>query len=207
MSVWWGVKFTPGGHSTFFAFLNSFVHILMYIYYGLSAIGPHMNKYLFWKKHMTAIQMVQFIAIFVHSFQLLFRQCNYPRSFMWWIGFHAVLFWFLFWDFFVVSYTSRRHSKKSAFAVASAVSIGDDDGQTASSKYRSKSRNKVEPVKVAAFFSCSPTQSFIDSMNDEDELENISTKNNSNGKVTRRNPYTSQLMQQGQSPRSESKDL
>lgn len=29
MSVWWGAYFTPGGHSTFFAFLNSFVHVLM----------------------------------------------------------------------------------------------------------------------------------------------------------------------------------
>lgn len=114
MSVWWGVKFTPGGHSTFFAFINSFVHILMYTYYGLAAIGPHMNKYLFWKKHMTSIQMVQFIAIFVHSFQLLFRECNYPRGFMWWIGFHAVLFWFLFWDFFVYTYGGGKRRKSSS---------------------------------------------------------------------------------------------
>ena len=80
----------------------------MYIYYGLAAIGPQMNKYLFWKKYMTGMQMVQFVAIFVHSFQLLFRECNYPRGFMWWIGFHAVLFWFLFWDFFVYTYSAKR---------------------------------------------------------------------------------------------------
>lgn len=109
MSVWWGVKFTPGGHSTFFAFVNSFVHIIMYVYYGLAAIGPQMSPYLWWKKYMTGIQMVQFIIIFIHSFQLLFRQCNYPRGFMWWIGFHAVLFWFLFYDFYQNAY---RHSNK-----------------------------------------------------------------------------------------------
>ncbi|XP_076347005.1 very long chain fatty acid elongase AAEL008004-like isoform X2 [Tachypleus tridentatus] len=108
MSVWWGVKFTPGGHSTFFAFVNSFVHILMYIYYGVAAIGPHMYKYLWWKKYMTAIQMVQFIMIFVHSFQLLFRECDYPKGFMWWIGFHAVLFWFLFWDFYKNAYGKSK---------------------------------------------------------------------------------------------------
>lgn len=110
MSVWWGVKFTPGGHSTFFAFVNSLVHIVMYFYYGLAAIGPSMNKYLWWKKYMTAFQMVQFIAIFVHSFQLLFRECNYPRGFMWWIGFHAVLFWFLFADFYKNTYGKKRAS-------------------------------------------------------------------------------------------------
>ncbi|KAI1280910.1 putative protein for very long chain fatty acid elongation [Halotydeus destructor] len=142
MSVWWGVKFTPGGHSTFFAFVNSFVHILMYFYYGLSAIGPHMNKYLFWKKHMTSIQMVQFVMIFVHSFQLLFRECDYPKSFMWWIGFHAVLFWFLFWDFYKNTYLVRKNAAKGA-------DKGDCKG------------------KPSAFFACSQTESFLNGMNSE----------------------------------------
>lgn len=30
-SVWMGMKFAPGGHSTFFAMLNAFVHIVMYL--------------------------------------------------------------------------------------------------------------------------------------------------------------------------------
>lgn len=52
---------------------------------------------------------MQFIAIFVHSFQLLFRpDCNYPRGFMWWIGFHAIMFWFLFWDFYKNTYFAKR---------------------------------------------------------------------------------------------------
>ncbi|KAK9738442.1 GNS1/SUR4 family [Popillia japonica] len=90
MSVWFGVKFTPGGHSTFFGFLNTFVHIVMYTYYMLSAFGPEMQKYLWWKKYLTTLQMVQFVGIMVHAFQLLFIDCNYPRAFVWWIGLHAV---------------------------------------------------------------------------------------------------------------------
>ena len=62
MSVWWGMKYAPGGHSSFFGFINSFVHIPMYLYYGLSAIGPHMSKYLFWKKYMTSLQMVRLLS-------------------------------------------------------------------------------------------------------------------------------------------------
>lgn len=54
---------------------------------------------------------MQFIAIFVHSFQLLFRECNYPHGFMWWIGFHAVLFWFLFADFYKNTYGKVKSSK------------------------------------------------------------------------------------------------
>ncbi|GFQ72207.1 elongation of very long chain fatty acids protein AAEL008004 [Trichonephila clavata] len=131
MSVWWGVKFTPGGHSTFFAFVNSLVHIVMYFYYGLAAIGPSMNRFLWWKKYMTAFQMVQFIAIFVHSFQLLFRECNYPRGFMWWIGFHAVLFWFLFADFYKNTY-GKKMSKSSLNGSAKYI-----NGDSKSNGYKS----------------------------------------------------------------------
>lgn len=102
----------------------------MYFYYALAAIGPHMSKYLFWKRHMTTIQMasgtrrrtsyamlliacpspqVQFVLIFAHSFQLLFVECDYPDIFMWWIGAHAVLFWFLFWDFYKQAYIKRTN--------------------------------------------------------------------------------------------------
>jgi len=38
--------------------INSFVHVLMYTYYGLSALGPHMQKYLWWKKYLTRVQLV-----------------------------------------------------------------------------------------------------------------------------------------------------
>jgi hypothetical protein len=104
MSVWFGVKFTPGGHSTFFGLLNTFVHIIMYAYYLLSALGPNIQKYLWWKKYLTTIQMIQFVAIMLHAFQLLFIDCDYPRAFVWWIGMHAVMFFFLFKEFYNQQY-------------------------------------------------------------------------------------------------------
>ncbi|XP_073951564.1 very long chain fatty acid elongase AAEL008004-like isoform X3 [Choristoneura fumiferana] len=107
MSVWFGVKFTPGGHSTFFGLLNTFVHIIMYSYYMLAAMGPSLRRYLWWKKYLTALQMVQFIGIMLHAFQLLFIECDYPRAFVWWIGMHAVMFFFLFKDFYNQSYNKK----------------------------------------------------------------------------------------------------
>lgn len=98
---------SSGGHATFFSFLNSFIHVIMYTYYGLAAIGPHMNKYLGWKRYLTALQMVQFVLIFTHSFQLLFRECNFPSAFMAWIGGHGILFLFLFSDFYKQTYTKK----------------------------------------------------------------------------------------------------
>ncbi|XP_011135698.1 elongation of very long chain fatty acids protein AAEL008004 isoform X3 [Harpegnathos saltator] len=119
MSVWFGVKFTPGGHSTFFGLLNTFVHIVMYMYYLLAALGPRVQPYLWWKKYLTAFQMLQFIAIMIHAFQLLFIECNYPKAFVWWIGLHAVMFFFLFKEFYQQSY--QQKPRKRAGAVANGV--------------------------------------------------------------------------------------
>ncbi|XP_054001058.1 elongation of very long chain fatty acids protein AAEL008004-like isoform X1 [Hylaeus anthracinus] len=108
MSVWFGVKFTPGGHSTFFGLLNTFVHIVMYTYYMLAAMGPKVQPYLWWKKYLTVFQMVQFVLVMIHAFQLLFIECNYPKAFVWWIGLHATMFFFLFNEFYQQSYQSRK---------------------------------------------------------------------------------------------------
>lgn len=48
-----------GGMASFHAMINSSVHVVMYLYYGLSALGPVAQPYLWWKKHMTAIQLVR----------------------------------------------------------------------------------------------------------------------------------------------------
>ncbi|GBM45680.1 hypothetical protein AVEN_142189-1, partial [Araneus ventricosus] len=37
--------------------INIAVHCVMYTYYGLSSLGPHMAKYLWWKKYLTALQI------------------------------------------------------------------------------------------------------------------------------------------------------
>ncbi|CAL7952348.1 unnamed protein product [Xylocopa violacea] len=114
-SVWMGLKFTPGGHSTFFALLNTFVHIIMYFYYMLAAMGPEYQKYIWWKKYLTTFQMVQFVLIMVHQFQLFFIECDYPRSFMIYIGLHGVLFLGLFSDFYKAKYGDKgqKPGKKS----------------------------------------------------------------------------------------------
>lgn len=53
---------------SFHAMVNSTVHVIMYTYYALSAAGPRFQKYLWWKKYMTAIQLVRWIfCFFSHS--------------------------------------------------------------------------------------------------------------------------------------------
>lgn len=46
----------------------------------------------------------------VHAFQLLFIDCNYPKAFVWWIGMHAVMFFFLFNEFYQSTYKANKVS-------------------------------------------------------------------------------------------------
>jgi elongation of very long chain fatty acids protein 7 len=137
-SVWMGMKFAPGGHSTFFALLNTFVHIVMYFYYMVAALGPKYQKYIWWKKYLTAFQMAQFVAIFTHQFQLLIpgrNTCNYPNGFMIWIALHGVMFLFLFSDFYRTKYTDknkkggRKENQGACMPVLDDSSDGSSNGQ------------------------------------------------------------------------------
>lgn len=58
MISWGCTKYFPGGHGIFIGTINSFVHIIMYTYYMLAAMGPQYQKYLWWKKYITTLQMV-----------------------------------------------------------------------------------------------------------------------------------------------------
>jgi hypothetical protein len=50
-----------GGHGTLLGVINSFVHIIMYAYYLLAALGPEVQKYLWWKKYLTTLQIVSIV--------------------------------------------------------------------------------------------------------------------------------------------------
>ena len=73
----------------------------------VAAMGPGYQKYIWWKKYLTTLQMVQFVLIMSHQFQLFFTECDYPRSFMIWIGLHGVLFLGLFSDFYKAKYVDK----------------------------------------------------------------------------------------------------
>lgn len=78
-------------------------------------MGPKYQKYIWWKKYLTTFQMLQFVAIFTHQFQLLFRpECDYPKGFMVWIGLHGVMFLFLFSDFYKAKYRSVKSAVGSS---------------------------------------------------------------------------------------------
>jgi len=109
MFLWVGIKTAPGGFATMFGLLNTSVHSVMYLYYGIAALGPKYHKYLWWKKYMTIYQLVQFVLMFVHSIQQFFvSECNYPLFLRFMIPIFASFFFYLFIGFFLKEYMKPK---------------------------------------------------------------------------------------------------
>lgn len=93
---------------------NSFIHIVMYTYYTL-ATYESLKAFLWWKKHLTALQLVQFtLMMLVCIYQLVINRtkCQYMpykviiTSFM--TGF---IFMILFINFYIQSYRQNKKLK------------------------------------------------------------------------------------------------
>ncbi|KAH7986310.1 hypothetical protein HPB52_025065 [Rhipicephalus sanguineus] len=95
--------------ATAFAVINGAVHVVMYTYYFLSSLGPEVQKYLWWKRYITQLQLVQFVVLFVHSLMPFFFNCNYPRSHTYITMSQAAFFFGLFMNFYVQSYQKKTH--------------------------------------------------------------------------------------------------
>ncbi|XP_064410232.1 elongation of very long chain fatty acids protein 2 [Latimeria chalumnae] len=77
-NIWWCVmNWIPCGQGFFGPTLNSFIHVFMYSYYGLSAV-PSMHKYLWWKKYLTQGQLIQFLLTIAHTLSAAVVPCGFP---------------------------------------------------------------------------------------------------------------------------------
>eukprot|EP00069_Balaena_mysticetus_P018471 bmy_11405T0 len=112
---WFGVKFAAGGLGTFHAFLNTAVHVVMYSYYGLCALGPAYQKYLWWKKYLTSLQLVQFVIVTIHIGQFFFMEdCKYQFPvFLYIIMSYGCIFLLLFLHFWYRAYTKGQRLPKT----------------------------------------------------------------------------------------------
>lgn len=127
--AWIGTKFLPGGHGTLLGVINCLVHVVMYFYYMVAAMGPQYQKYLGWKSYVTVIQLVQFVIVFFHSVQVLFRQCNYPKGIAFLLALNAILFMQMFGNFFYRSYVLAPKLRKRDGQAGAGGAAGKADKQ------------------------------------------------------------------------------
>ncbi|KAM3876169.1 ELOVL fatty acid elongase 8b [Diretmus argenteus] len=110
---WWlGVKYVAGGQSFFIGLVNTFVHIVMYSYYGLAALGPHMSKYLWWKRYLTSLQLLQFLLFITYTGYNLFVKCDYPDSMNMFVFAYCISLIVLFSNFYYQSYMNKKRKQK-----------------------------------------------------------------------------------------------
>uniref|UniRef100_A0AAY5KJ63 Elongation of very long chain fatty acids protein n=1 Tax=Esox lucius TaxID=8010 RepID=A0AAY5KJ63_ESOLU len=109
---WWaGVKYLAGGQSFFIGLLNTFVHSVMYSYYGLAALGPHMQKYLWWKRYLTSLQLVQFLLVSAHTGYNLFTDCDFSKAMNAYVFTYCISLIALFSNFYYQSYLNTKAKK------------------------------------------------------------------------------------------------
>lgn len=107
--LWWiGVKYVAGGSSIFGAFFNSVVHVVMYFYYFMAALGPGYRKYLGWKRYLTVLQMVQFISAIGMGLNAIRVKCNFPLWMQYAMIVYMISFLVLFSDFYRRTYNRRQ---------------------------------------------------------------------------------------------------
>ncbi|CAL1531110.1 unnamed protein product [Lymnaea stagnalis] len=108
--IWWiNAKYVPGGLVFFHATLNCFVHVIMYSYYGLAALGPSLQPYLWWKKYVTKVQLIQFFATFIHTLYVCTR-CDFPLGLSIAALLYDVTLILLFINYYHQEYVTRKRS-------------------------------------------------------------------------------------------------
>ncbi|XP_028177946.1 elongation of very long chain fatty acids protein 4-like [Ostrinia furnacalis] len=106
--TWVCLKYDPSDHWAFMAVMNCLIHSVMYTYYGVAALGPRYARYLWWKKYLTMMQLIQFVLVIGHVvIQTYTSECPMHAS-SYWIGLsNLALFICLFTDFYKKRYRAK----------------------------------------------------------------------------------------------------
>ncbi|XP_002400757.3 elongation of very long chain fatty acids protein AAEL008004 [Ixodes scapularis] len=112
-NVWFWTLFAPEGQVALGLAINVFVHVIMYSYYFLATLGPGVQKYLWWKKYLTTLQIIQFGVSILHLSIPLFVDCGFPKYLIVLGNLQTFLILCLFVNFFVHTYKREGPSIKS----------------------------------------------------------------------------------------------
>ncbi|CAH1401245.1 unnamed protein product [Nezara viridula] len=98
--------------SALFGVLNLIVHVFMYTYYFLAGFGPKVQKYLWWKKHLTRMQLVQFVLMLAILAKMKLIQCQCSPWFWSLWAFNISVYFGLFLNFYISSYNKKREKSQ-----------------------------------------------------------------------------------------------
>ncbi|XP_063709928.1 very long chain fatty acid elongase AAEL008004-like [Culicoides brevitarsis] len=107
-------KFMAGSHSVLLGIVNSFVHVFMYGYYFLTSFKPELKASIWWKKHITQIQIIQFVILVVHfGLPLFYTDCNHPKALLFTGAVQNLFMLILFSDFYIKAYLKKPKTEEA----------------------------------------------------------------------------------------------
>uniref|UniRef100_A0A1B6CFE2 Elongation of very long chain fatty acids protein n=2 Tax=Clastoptera arizonana TaxID=38151 RepID=A0A1B6CFE2_9HEMI len=105
--TWAFLKYIRGSQTIFIGVINTAIHVAMYSYYLLAALGPKVQKYLWWKRYLTTMQLVQFLCVLVYLVSLLLMRCDVKKEFIIFCVINTLTFFILFSNFYIKTYTKK----------------------------------------------------------------------------------------------------
>ncbi|XP_077561140.1 very long chain fatty acid elongase AAEL008004-like [Haemaphysalis longicornis] len=107
-NMWICVTYGVQAQTIFVTCMNTLVHLVMYSYYFLSALGPRAQPFLWWKRYLTQVQLVQFVVLMVHNSLPLFFAGNFVRAFSTILVAEGIIFFTWFSAFYLETYRRAK---------------------------------------------------------------------------------------------------
>lgn len=106
---WYGAHHGYEGQPMFGTCINMFVHVIMYTYYFLASFGPRFERYLFWKRYLTQLQLIQFVVATGHLMVPMFESsCYFPLDHVVVVLGPTLFFLAMFSRFYVQTYLKKQ---------------------------------------------------------------------------------------------------
>ncbi|XP_077560558.1 very long chain fatty acid elongase AAEL008004-like, partial [Haemaphysalis longicornis] len=118
VNAWFWVLFAPEGKAALGLAID---HTVMYSYYLLATLGPVIQKYLWWKKYLTRIQIIQNVVFMSHMAIPLFGDCGFPRYLIWIANIQTFIVMCMFINFYIQSYIKTRGAPQAKTEVEDAM--------------------------------------------------------------------------------------
>ncbi|CAH8571468.1 unnamed protein product [Schistosoma bovis] len=109
--TWAGVKWAAGGEIFQPVAVNCTIHVIMYSYYAFAALGPKWRKYLWWKRYLTMLQMIQFSYGMLYSYISLYNQCGLKEFVYYFNLFYQASLLLLFYNHYHHAYHKSKNQK------------------------------------------------------------------------------------------------
>uniref|UniRef100_A0A1B6KUK3 Elongation of very long chain fatty acids protein n=1 Tax=Graphocephala atropunctata TaxID=36148 RepID=A0A1B6KUK3_9HEMI len=109
--TWFTFSYIKPHHGVIPAAINVLVHTIMYSYYFLATFAQ-LKRYLWWKKHLTKIQLGQFVIILLYISVLYYNGCPISKAFSYIWMFNVFVIFLLFVNFYIKAYIVKSSKSR-----------------------------------------------------------------------------------------------